>query len=332
MDHFPPERERLDEIKWTIYQKFGIEINEAQPIHRGWLNNKWKLSTSRGNLFVKQYHSQRYRLHEPDKLELVLRMQNELHESGFPCPRIFSNDGQHVLSSVQGTRFVLTQFCQGDVIDPGTANESQMADLGRITGMMHTLLNHDEARRSGQLAWRPPTRENLLALWRKNWDNAQVQTCPDGLLAALEMQGEIIQGLDMTEFAVCEPGWMHWDLWVDNILFQNDRVAAVIDFDRMRWLYPEMDVARALLSCTLDVERGEMDGALVQAFMEGYRSTYRFTRGGLPRAFRLLWCLEATNWMVHDMDMYSAPPARFARENMWLTTYWVEMDDLFGDI
>ena len=110
------------------------------------------------------------------------------------------------------------------------------------------------------------------------------------------------------------------------------KVAAILDFDRMRVLYPELDVARALLSCALDVESGKMEPDLADRFLEGYRSAHPFPRGGLPRAFKLLWWLEATNWMVHDMDKYSAPPARFARENIWLTRNWNELEDRFGEL
>lgn len=331
MDHFPPEEERLNEIQETVRHMFGIEIYSAEPIHRGWLNMKWKLSTNAGMLFAKQYHSRRYLLHEPEKLQQVLTIQNQLHDSGFPCPKIYGEDGQYILATSNGTKFVLTEFCQGEVIAPGHANIDQMGSLGFIAGKMHALLNRDNPSPDPP-SWTPPSSAVLQEAWKNNWEGAQGNPCPAGLLEALEKQREIIEQLDHSVFLDCPRGWMHWDLWVDNILFDGDQVEAIIDFDRMRMLYPEMDVARALLSCALDTNSGTMNVSLVQSFIEQYRTAWHFPRGALVRAFRLLWCLEATNWMVHDMDKYSAPPARFARENIWMTCHWNELDGMFGSI
>ena len=47
---------------------FGLTFTEAVPVSGGWLNQKWRISTDRGPLLVKQYSLRRYR---PDKLERI---------------------------------------------------------------------------------------------------------------------------------------------------------------------------------------------------------------------------------------------------------------------
>ena len=44
---------------------------------------------------------------------------------------------------------------------------------------------------------------------------------------------------------------MHRDLWVDNFLFYNDKVSAILDFDRMDYDYVELDIGRTVISCAL---------------------------------------------------------------------------------
>lgn len=331
MDHFAPDEPKLEEIARTIERLFGISVKAAEPIERGWLNRKWRLDTDRGSLFAKQYHPKRYQLHQPDKLTAALVRQNRLHAAGFPCPRVYMWNGEPLLTAPSGTKFVLTEYCRGEVIAPGRANAEQMADLGRAAGRMHALLKQGDGRPQPP-GWSPDPPEVMLEAWANNWREAQGKPCPDGLMEALELQREIIGELDVRIFEECATGWTHWDLWVDNLLFYPDRLSAVLDFDRMRVLYPEMDVARALLSCALDVEAGRMNLGLVEAFLEGYRTASPFPAGTLVRAFKLLWCLEAANWMVAGFDMHSPPPARFARENIWLTRRWRELGEMFGDV
>jgi homoserine kinase type II len=331
MDHFPQDTPRLEEISETIERRFGFRVHSAEPIERGWLNRKWKLKTDHGVMFAKQYHPDRYRLHEPEKLKEALIRQNRLRSQGIPCPLIHTLDGEPLIATPSGIRFVLTEFCSGELVEPGRANAEQMGDLGRVTGRMHALLNRN-ARLPKRADWEPEPPAAMLEKWRSNWNAAQGKPCPDGLMEALDIQRRIIESFDAAVFATCVKGWTHWDLWVDNLLFHPAKVAAILDFDRMRVLYPELDIARALLSCALDVESGAMEPELADRFLEGYRSAHPFPRGGLARAFKLLWWLEATKWMVHDMDKYSAPPARFARENIWLTRNWNELEDRFGEL
>ncbi|MDQ0166176.1 phosphotransferase [Bacillus horti] len=40
----------------------------------------------------------------------------------------------------------------------------------------------------------------------------------------------------------------HRDLWMDNLLFHGNRVSAVLDFDRRKYDYPQLDVDRAIMS------------------------------------------------------------------------------------
>ena len=57
---------------------------------------------------------------------------------------------------------------------------------------------------------------------------------------------------------------MHRDLWVDNFLFYNDKVSAILDFDRMDYDYVELDIGRTVISCAL--HDGVLNKSLVASF------------------------------------------------------------------
>lgn len=43
-----------------------------------------------------------------------------------------------------------------------------------------------------------------------------------------------------TLFESCPHGWTHWDLQLNNVLFRDENVSVIFDFDRMRYVYPKL--------------------------------------------------------------------------------------------
>lgn len=107
-------------------------------------------------------------------------------------------------------------------------------------------------------------------------------------------------------------------------------MAAVVDFDRVRYSYPILDLGRAVLSGALSEGVFRKDAAA--AFAEGYRLVRKLPRGGLLRAIRYNWCIESFWWMRPGFETFSPAPARFAREMIWTASQWSELEDKLGDI
>ncbi len=106
-------------------------------------------------------------------------------------------------------------------------------------------------------------------------------------LIALDKQKEIIEQINMEIFSQCEKGWGHWDLFVDNMLFNPTHVSAILDFDRMNFVYPEFDISRPILSCCL--ENGYLNTNSVSAFIKGYREYSSLTKEKCIRSIKLTW-------------------------------------------
>ncbi|MXQ54965.1 phosphotransferase [Shimazuella alba] len=127
--------------------------------------------------------------------------------------------------------------------------------------------------------------------------------------------------LDFTLFQLCTHGWTHWDLHLDNVLFQDDHVSAILDFDRERYVYPELDVARVVLSGCID-ENG-LNKAKLDSFFKGYQEWFpSFELKDLGRALQLLWIVEAPWWIKTDIEKCSVVPQRFFLEIEWLQKNW----------
>ncbi|WP_028612765.1 phosphotransferase [Paenibacillus harenae] len=316
-----------DDILSSISDTFKIKIYDFLQIEQGYLNLKWKIETDVGSLFVKQYNKTRYPENFVNGLEISLTHQFNLYKQGIPTPKLFLNQGRHVLRTPAQERFVLMSLCEGNVIPPGSANENQSYTLGNAIGRMHQLLNSKNAK-PYPLHWDIRNKEEMLGLWNKRWAHAGNMKC-EKTIRALEVQRKIIDETEIDIFLNCERGWGHWDLFVDNLLFTNDSLTAILDFDRMHYVYPEFDISRPILSCTLDI--GSINMGRVSAFVKGYREYQPLTIEKLVRSVRLTWWKEA-EWVTVESENDSIPLKRFREENIWVGQNWNNLHDIFSNL
>lgn len=316
-----------DDILGSITETFEIKIYDFLQIEQGYLNLKWKIETDVGSLFVKQYSKTRYPENLVNGLEISLTHQSNLHKKGIPTPKLFSNLGRFVLRTPSQERFVLMSLCEGDVLPPGSVNENQAYTLGNAIGKMHQSLNSNNFK-AYPLHWDIRSKEDMLVRLNKRWIHANNMNS-EKTIKALEVQRKILDETDIDIFSNCERGWGHWDLFVDNLLFSRGSLSAILDFDRMHFVYPEFDISRPILSCMLDNGSIHMDS--VTAFVEGYREYQPLTLEKLVRSFRLTWWKEA-EWVAVEGENDSIPLKRFREENIWIGENWSNLHDIFSNI
>lgn len=279
------------ELSACVAERFGLQIKEHVPVRQGWLNRKWRIRTDRGEWFLKQYDRRRYDDRNTGELRLALTRQNRLREAGVPCPRLLTRDGEALQTSPSGERFAVMEVCRGSPLRPGRFTGTQLYRLGVAAGRMHRVLNDGTLEKKERPAFILPSVQDRLAyLDRVERDVRERKK--EYLLPLLDLHRKAAERFDPSAVADAGPGWAHRDLWADNVLFDGDELSAILDFDRLRFDYPEADVARALMSCCL--ADGRMDWDLAHAFLAGYRSAYPFARGALPRSLHLLYWMAKT--------------------------------------
>ncbi|MNO17199.1 homoserine kinase [compost metagenome] len=317
-----------DDLIKTVHRLFDLKVIESTPIKRGWLNLKWKVTTESGEFLLKQYNKKRYKLYNPEELMLAFSQQVRLFDQGLACPNLRSHHESFMLESDHGEHFTVMEYCQGKMISPGKINEHQIYDLGRATGKMHRLLNDGTLHIHNSPQFIPPSREERLAHWNSVWEQAK-EAGKTQLLADIETQRRATEDINLEILELLELGWAHRDLWVDNLLFDDHRLTAILDFDRLKYDYPQLDVARAVISCALD---DHLDLSLASAFIEGYSEERTVIEGYLTHSLKLLWYMESPWWINANMDQHSVPPARFAKEMLWLAENHKNMSALLGNL
>ncbi|HDR5271865.1 MULTISPECIES: phosphotransferase [Bacillus] len=319
----------FQELKVECETLFEFKIRNAIPIHRGWLNLKWKLETDAGDFVLKQYNQERYKMYNSDLLIQVLQQQQRLHNNGVSCPRvlIYKNNVMHISKSDE--RFIVLEHKEGSLVSPGKVNQKEIHSLGQTIGYMHNLLNDGSLIKGENPKFVPPTKEARLKHWEEKMREVE-KLGKEHILSYIKLQQEATQLVNTEQFHNSQRGWVHRDLWVDNFLFLNDKVSAILDFDRMDYDYVELDIGRVVISCALS--DGVLNKSLVASFLEGYRNEVDFPVGNIVRAIQMLWYMESTWWIHANMDQHSVPPSRFADEMNWIAENYGVLHNILADL
>ncbi|HDR7779466.1 phosphotransferase [Bacillus cereus] len=319
----------LQELQVECESLFEFKIQKVIPIHRGWLNLKWKLETDVGNFVLKQYNKERYKLYDPLTLLQALQQQQRLHNNGVRCPKLltYKNNVMHI--SKTDERFIVLEHKEGNLVSPGKVNEKEIHSLGQTIGHMHKLLNDGTLIEGDIPKFVPPTKEERLTHWEEKRREAE-KLGKEHIISYIKLQQEATQLVNVDQFYNSKKGWVHRDLWVDNFLFYNDKVSAILDFDRMDYDYVELDIGRAVISCAL--HDGVLNKSLVASFLEGYRNELDFPVGNIVRTIQMLWYMESTWWIHANMDQHSVPPSRFADEMNWIAKNYGALHSILADL
>lgn len=322
-------KEILEDIIETCQRVYGVEVMKSAPIYRGWLNLKWRVKTNKGELLIKQFNKERLRKYSEKELHFAYTQQEKLHRHGIACPKLFPLNEQFMLKSVNGELFMVMEFCEGSIVQPGTATEIQMYHLGKATGRMHRVLNDGSNPKNKKPEFIAPVVADRIIYWYSVKKHAQCKG-KQSIIPIIERQIELTKSINLEDFTLHDTGWAHRDLFMDNILFHENEVSAILDFDRLKYDYPQLDVARAVISGCLS--NNSLNVSSAAAFMEGYKEEREAGNGYLKKALYLLWYMESTWWIEADMDEFKGPPVRFAAEMVWLGDNLLELENLLNNL
>ena len=310
-----------------LKDSYGITCNQITPVTGGWLNQKWKVSTDKCELLVKQFSNKRYSRDKLKLIETVLQRQIILGKNGVPCPSIWQYRGHAIRLLDNETAYMVMNFCSGKIESPNTITIMQMNSLGSACGLMHKAFSQLPAL---MVEGFPINNRQVIELLWANF-HARMQECslstPIEYRKAVLVQETILKQLTNEFFDKLPMGIAHEDFASDNILFDVDCVSAIIDFDRNHYSYIWHDIGRAILSFALEDNRMNMEK--ISAFLEGYSKHLVLTLPNIVDALRLSWCIEVQWWIQPEFFKDSLEKTvRFRDEILWLTEHWFELDTL----
>jgi len=309
-------------IRTDLKESFGLTCHMVEPIAGGWMNQLWKVTTDSGKFIVKQYSNKRFDKRKLESVETALQRQIIVRKAGVPCPAIRTYNGKIIRYTDNSIAYMVMEFCDGRTENPDTITITQMYELGNACGRMHKafleLPNSFSDCLSGY---------TVQAL-QDNYQMLRTRLSADANEAyrnALLAQEAILQDLTDDFFVRLPKGIAHEDFTAANILFHEQNVSAILDFDRSTYSYIWHDIGRAILSFAL--KDHQLDVAKVNAFLEGYRQHLPLTMADIADSLRLSWCIETPWWIQPEYFKQDIGKAgRYRDEILWLTAHWFEID------
>jgi homoserine kinase type II len=318
----------ISDILQTLSPYFLDKVINITPINRGYLNLKWKVTTQEDTYLVKQFNQDRLKKYDLDDLLYALKQQKRLYNMNFPCPNIFFAMETPLWQTDGGEIFMVMEFCPGETKPYGNLNSEEMYHFGKSTGRMHAILNKGATGNGMSAEFIPPSIEQRTIHWLKVEEEANSKGKKD-LLPFIKKQRLLTEQIDLNKLGLADTGWAHRDLFLDNVLFHEGRVSAILDFDRLRYDYPKLDVARAVISSALINNNFNVE--LVSSYMAGYKEEITCNDSFLIEGLRLLWYMESTWWIDAEMDKHVGPPIRFLEEMKWLQENYHELEAILMD-
>ncbi|WP_153239122.1 phosphotransferase enzyme family protein [Fictibacillus phosphorivorans] len=313
-------------LKEEVETRFGFEVDKGTPINRGWLNQKWKIETNQGVFLIKQYNKERMKRYDLSTIQSALHTQNRLFSQGIACPELLMYKGELLQKSSQGERFTVMRFMEGSLVSPVNLMSKQIQSLGEEVGKLHTLLNDGTLSAKSETLFNIPSIEERVEYWQSEIHKCDEQGL-DHIRSLMDLQKTATLALDLKQFNNLTPGWCHRDLWVDNLLFSEDHLSAILDFDRMNYDFLELDIGRLIISTCM--KNNTLNREAVQAFLKGYNNTNELSVERLVISLRLVWYMESTWWIdinPHDGD----PPKRFQQEMVWLARHLQQLENMMN--
>ena len=187
------------------------------------------LKTSEGE-FVLRYYENRSEKHAAFEVELF----NFLQENNYPVPAVIKDCAGNFFNTYKGKPFIIIEFIRGEhCTDPNESfKEEGTAEVVKAAAQLHNLT---EDRKLDFFKNREvfDTDYCLREYYKQSRtkDAEERETWLKNELSDLELPGTMPR-------CVC-----HADLNYENFIFQNGKVAAVLDFDMSFYYYPVYDVA-----------------------------------------------------------------------------------------
>jgi homoserine kinase type II len=287
----------------AILRDFGVTGYRAHhPIAVGTINTNVQVETEEGPLFL--------RVNEGKSLDDVGReaaIVAHLAARGVPTPPPRTAPSGQPFVEWQGQIVSLFPWIPGRTLERAELTAAHGAAAGAALGRLHLAGADFPDRRPGR--YEPDEIDRRLAqvasLGRPELMPAQAILTAELAALAGERAGELPMGV------------IHGDLFIDNVLYLDDRLAALLDFEQASWGRLAYDLAVTVLAFGFgrDDFRPDVTRALIDAYA-GVRPLTLAERAAFGAELRFAAC-RFTVTRITDVHLKqgagAAPAKRFQR-------------------
>lgn len=288
---------------------YHLDILSMTPIEGGWLNEKYKLSCRQGDYLLKIFSTKRYSQEGLRKIERAASIQMQFQDR-LACTKILKTPVRHLENNIH---YQIMQYVQGVHRQTNTISMDELYSLGKECAKMHQLLM--------TIPLDKPI--DTTAFYHNLWNyHHQLKGIIDDALYT--QQHQILKSFTPAFFNQLTQGYCHEDMAFDNILYHQNKVAAILDFDRCQPSFYLHDIGRIILSNCFNGEALLKD--YIDTFLSGYTQILPLNHQDIINALKITWCIE-TQWWINEnyLKNTASKPTQFRNELIWLTEHFFEL-------
>ena len=296
----------------AVARHYGRKVRSIARVAKGMGTANWRVHTAAADYFLKQY---------PPDADIAgetaaLKLSRKARAAGVPAPRVIPSVAGELLRSAGDPAFALFEYVP-DTTSGVALSCSEMAQAGDTLGRLHACLRGraglrdiaaqwlalDERRKRAAFEHYVATIEGRGA--RDEFDRRTVELL-HRRLELLPRAAALLASLPQLARQV-----VHGDYNVQNILFRDGELVAVVDFRPPERFLPAFEIGRAALAPeTVTAEPGWRDTAL--AFVDAYcRANPDIARADIQFASHV-WAVQLIRSEYGVRQHYRGPVERQA--------------------
>jgi homoserine kinase type II len=265
-----------------VLDQFGLRLEgEATPVPGGSLNWNYRVETDHGPRFLRRYR---------DDLEIArIRGEHGLvtwaAARGVPAVRPSGVRSGRTVAVVAGGRWALFPWVEGAPVERGHLSPEQARALGSVHGRIQAALAEHPLSEDAvmKLHW---DRDESLALLGAVETAALKADAEEWILAGIRKQRAMLAALELAPpeaFAALPCQLLHGDFHDEQVLWDGDRVSAVVDWEIWHTDPRAWELVRSLAFSQL------LESPLLEEYLAGYRQHVRLSEYECRLALKLWW-------------------------------------------
>lgn len=291
------------------------KLRNCRRVERGYVNENWVVETSTGRYFLKHRCTD---LQDPHTVTAQHALIQHLRDVGFPAPAVVPTSDGETFVELQSELYEIHEYIPGELYD--LTRPAHFRQAARTLGWYHNAIekfDHPLFHQPREIYGLARLASILKQLEERWHDHTTPQLDP--LIAELN---EHFRDLEARFSGIGELPELviHGDYYADHLIFRDDEVVGVVDYDLARWTSRVIEIAEAVIYFATKhqnefkhiVYSGVLELDAVYRFLASYCETVPLSEDEirvLPHMIRTIWLCASLDPPLEPLLSLEGAPA-----------------------
>ncbi len=276
----------------AIARKYSLACRGLEAVEAGSDNSNFILECDEGRFVLTLFE-----VKDRATITSIANLYKHLETHHFPAPRLVSRLDEEAFGLFESKPYLLKGYIEGMSIEQPTMK--QLKSVGGQLAQLHALPAPKELKDA------PPFG---LAWMRTLLDEKIEASFGDWLIEKLET-------FDKEEWGHLPKGLVHGDVFLDNLLFDDEAVAVILDFEEASHYALAFDIGMAIVGCCR--KKGILERESARALLQGYQTERSLTEAEIA-ALPILACYAASITATWRYWKFNVQQAKQGKDSIYL--------------